>query len=69
MLNYNRALQGRFAASDDFPDTATDGHESDAELGSERRARDYKDLDPIIGVMVAVGLSVPFWWMLIWVLL
>ena len=69
MLNYSRSWQGRLAASDDFLDTATDGHESDAELASERRARDDKDLDPIIGVMVAVGLSVPFWWMLIWVLL
>jgi hypothetical protein len=53
----------------DFLDTATDGHESGVELASERRARDDKDLDPIIGVMVAVGLSLPFWWMLIWVLL
>jgi hypothetical protein len=69
MLYYNRSWQCRLAASDDFLDTATNGHESDAELASERRARDDKDLAPIIGVMVAVGLSLPFWWMLIWVLL
>jgi hypothetical protein len=69
MPNYFRSVQGGLAASDDFLDTASDGHESDAELAGERRARGDRDLAPFIGVMVAISFSLPFWWMLIWVLL
>ena len=64
MLNYNRSLQSALAAYDDFL-----GYESDAELAAERRARDDRDLSPFIGVLVTVGLSLPFWCLLIWVLL
>jgi hypothetical protein len=69
MRNYFRPVPGGLAVSDDLLDTSTDGHESDAELADDRRPRDDRDLGPIIGVIVAVGLSLPFWWMLIWVLL
>jgi hypothetical protein len=69
MRNYFRPVQGGLVASDDLLDTFTDSQESDAELADDRRARDDRDFSPIIGAIVAVGLSLPFWWMLIWVLL
>jgi hypothetical protein len=65
MLTSNRSLQD-LAASNDFLDTATDGRE---ELPAERRASDDGDLAPIIGMIVAVSLSLPFWWALIVALL
>ena len=69
MRNYFRPVQGGLAASDDLLDTFTDGHESNTELAEERRARDDRDLAPVIAMIVAVGLSLPFWWMVIWALL
>jgi hypothetical protein len=69
MRNYFRPVQGGLVASDELLDTSADGHESDGELVDDRRARDDRDLGPIISVIVALGLSLPFWWMLIWVLL
>ena len=69
MLNFNRSLQGGFAASDDFLDTAADRQQSDSELAREFRTADDRDLAPIIGMILAVGLSLPFWWALILALL
>ena len=63
MLTSNRSLQD-LAASDDFLYTAADSLESDAEVAPERRARDDRDLAPLIGIMVALGLSLPLWWAL-----
>jgi hypothetical protein len=68
MLTSNRSLQD-LAASDDFLDTAADSLESDTEVAPERRARDDRDLAPIISMIVALGLSLPFWWALIWAVL
>jgi hypothetical protein len=68
MLTSNRSLQD-LAASDDFLDTAADSLESDTEVAPERRARDDRDLAPIISMIVALGLSLPFWWALIWAML
>jgi hypothetical protein len=64
-----RALRGLAASDDALWNAATDGHESDTELTGERRAKDDRDLAPLIGMMVALGLSLPFWWALISVLL
>jgi hypothetical protein len=68
MLTSNRSLQD-LAASNDFLHTAADSLESDAEVAPERRASDDRDLAPIISMIVAVGLSLPFWWALILALL
>ena len=69
MLTSNRSLQD-LAASDDFLDTAADSLESDTEVAPERRARTPdRDLALIISMIVALGLSLPFWWALIWAVL